>query len=336
MMKKSMILGTIAIVLSMVSNNAIASDNFQSKPSPDEALKQLKDGNDRFANEEAEYPHLDRTRMQQTAQESQGKHAFATVISCSDSRVPPELLFDAGLMDLFVIRVAGNVCDTDEIGSIEYGLGHVNTPVLVVLGHNQCGAVTAVVNALKGESGPIERNIPELVDNIIPAVKRVMVERPYLSGDALVTVATEENVWQSIEDLFKKSPATRDLVNQGKVKVVGAIYDLASGKVYWLPENKVDGILASVEQSADKETVAFVGGDSDASSHTPSQPAHETTAQSDHSSFDQSDHDTTEIAATDEDHGESFEEESFEEEADDEMTNEEYYYTGTVEEVESH
>lgn len=97
------------------------------------------------------------------------------MITCSDSRVPVELVFDAGVMDIFVVRVAGNVCDTDEVGSIEYGLAHVNTPVLVVLGHTQCGAVTAVTHAVQGKGHALELNIPPLVDNIEPAVKRAMV-----------------------------------------------------------------------------------------------------------------------------------------------------------------
>ena len=91
-------------------------------------------------------------RLIQAGKESQGDHAYATVITCSDSRVPVERVFDAGVMDIFVIRVAGNVCDVDEVGSIEYGLAHVHTPVLVVLGHTQCGAVTAVTKKVSRES----------------------------------------------------------------------------------------------------------------------------------------------------------------------------------------
>jgi len=227
------------------------------KPGPGEVLKMLKDGNARFYGGDATYPHTNKERIELAGKSDQGKFAYATVISCSDSRVPVELLFDAGVMDIFVIRVAGNVCDTDEIGSIEYGLAHVNTPVLVVLGHSQCGAVTAVTRALNGEGHQLERNIPPLVDNIIPAVKKTIEAHPEIHGDDIVPLAIEENVWQGIEDLFRKSPAVRNLVNEGKTKVVGAIYEVGTGQVKWLPEERVEVILKQVEQSPVKETEPY-------------------------------------------------------------------------------
>lgn len=227
------------------------------KPGPDEALQMLKDGNMRFHTGKAKNPHANMARLQMAGREDQGNHAIATVISCSDSRVPVELIFDAGVMDLFVIRVAGNVCDTDEIGSIEYGLAHVHTPVFVMLGHTQCGAVTAVTHAAHGQGHALERNIPPLVDNIIPAVQRAMETHKEAHGDAIIPYAIEENVWQGIEDLFLNSPATVDLVKAGKVKVVGAIYDVGTGIVSWLPSEKVDAILAAVEANPFRETEPF-------------------------------------------------------------------------------
>ncbi len=155
-------------------------------------------------------------------------------------------------MDTFVVRVAGNVCDTDEIGSIEYGLAHVNTPVLVVLGHTQCGAVIAVSAAVRGEGHALERNIPPLVDNIIPAVKRAVAAHPEAKGDAVVPYAIVENVWQSIEDLFLKSAAVRNLVKSGKVKVVGAIYDVGTGKIDWLSDATVTQILVKADSSPER------------------------------------------------------------------------------------
>lgn len=227
------------------------------KPGPDEVLKMLREGNERFYSGKATYPHTDVARLALAGKEDQGKYAYATVIACSDSRVPVELIFDAGVMDIFVIRVAGNVCDTDEIGSIEYGLAHVHTPVLVVLGHTQCGAVTAVTHALHGEAHRLERNIPPLVDNIIPAVERAMEQHKGVHGDAIIPYAIEENVWQGIEDLFMKSPAVRHMVKEGKANVVGAIYDVGTGKVKWLPAENVDQILKRVEASPEKETEPF-------------------------------------------------------------------------------
>ena len=245
---------SLCCVLLMVvwAATVYASEPAGEKPSPDEVLQMLKDGNERFYTGNATYPHADAARLKQAGTEDQGDHAYATVITCSDSRVPVELIFDAGVMDIFVIRVAGNVADTDEVGSIEYGLAHVNTPVLVVLGHTQCGAVTAVTHALHGEGHKMERNIPPLVDNIIPAVKRAMTMHPDAHGDEVIPYAIEENVWQSIEDLFMTSPASRNIVHEGRAKVVGAIYDVATGKVTWLPLEKVEEIMSRVEASPDK------------------------------------------------------------------------------------
>ena len=227
------------------------------KPNPDEVLQMLKEGNERFYTGKAVHPHTDAARLALAGKENQGKYAYATVISCSDSRVPVERNFHAGIMDLFVIRVAGNVVDTNEAGSIEYGLAHVDCPVLVVLGHTQCGAVTAVTQGLQGKGHALEINIPPLVDSIIPAVKRAMKKQKNVSGDAIIPYAIEENVWQAVEDLFMKSPTARKRVKEGKAKVVGALYDVGTGKVEWLATEKVDEILKRVEASPDKETKEF-------------------------------------------------------------------------------
>lgn len=232
----------------------LAVDPFEAKPTPDEAIALLKKGNQRFVHGEPARPHLNLARLIQAGSENQGKHAYATVITCSDSRVPVEAIFDAGIMDIFVIRVAGNVCDVDERGSIEYGLAHVNTPVLVVLGHTQCGAVTAVTQAALGHGHKLERNIPALVDNIIPAVKKAMADHPEVKGTDIIPMAIEENIWFGIEELFMESPSTRNLVASGKVKVVGAIYDVGEGTIKWLPEEKSMEILEKVEANPEKAT----------------------------------------------------------------------------------
>jgi carbonic anhydrase len=229
------------------------------KPSPEEALALLKKGNQRFVAGESIHPHLGGERLNQAGSEDQGEHAYATVLTCSDSRVPVELLFDAGIMDIFVIRVAGNVIATNEAGSIEYGLAHVHTPVLVVLGHTQCGAVTAVTKAKLGEQLALERNIPPLVAGIGPAVQRAMENHPEVKDLAIVPRAIEENVWQSIEDLFMASPASRELVKSGKAKVLGAIYDVGTGTIDWLPEERVSAILTEVGQHPERATGAMAG-----------------------------------------------------------------------------
>jgi methyl-accepting chemotaxis protein/carbonic anhydrase len=239
---EKLILCFLVMMLTCVSRTQAGS-----KPSPDETIGLLKAGNARFVAGTSEHPHTDAARIAQAGKENQGDHAYATVITCSDSRVPVERIFDAGIMDLFIIRVAGNVCDTDEVGSIEYGLAHVNTPVLVVLGHTQCGAVTAVTHAVHGTGHALERNIPPLVDNIQPAVERAMRAHQDVHGDAIIPFAIEENVWQGIEDLYLASPSTRELVKSGKAKVVGAIYDVGTGQIEWLPEAPSLQILAKVE-----------------------------------------------------------------------------------------
>jgi len=232
----------------------------KAKPSPDKVIAMLKAGNKRFIEGISNHPHINLGRLIQCGKESQNDHAYATVITCSDSRVPVELIFDAGVMDIFVIRVAGNVCDVDEIGSIEYGLAHVRTPVLVVFGHTQCGAVTAVTHAVYGTGHALERNIPPLVDNIEPAVRRAMSKHPELHGDDIIPYAIEENIWQGIEDLFMNSPATRNLVKSGTVKVVGAIYDVSTGKIEWLPDAKVDYILKTVDANPARAMEAMASG----------------------------------------------------------------------------
>lgn len=255
------LLGVLYIAIALTSPVAQAAPSGVRKPSPDEALQMLRAGNERFASGKPLRPHRDTARLRQAGSENQGDHAYATILTCSDSRVPAELLFDAGVMNLFIIRVAGNVVKTDEAGSIEYGLAHVNTPVLVVLGHTQCGAVVAVTDEVQGHGHALERNIPPLVAPIIPAVQKAMHDHPELKGKAVVPQAIEENVWQGIEDLFMISPATRNMVKSGKTKVVGAIYDVGTGKVRWLPQDKVTLILAKAEANPKRAMNAMAGGE---------------------------------------------------------------------------
>lgn len=247
---------TVAVFLVM-ADISFASEQNVKKPSPDEAIKIMQDGNSRFVSAKTAHPHSDPARRHLAATSNQGDYAYATVLSCSDSRVPVEMIFDAGVMDIFVVRVAGNVCNTDEIGSIEYGLAHVHTPLLVVLGHTQCGAVTAVAEAVNGQKHPLERNIPPLIDGIIPAVKKASELHPDVHGKEIIPFAIEENVWQGVENLFMKSPAARNLFRNAQVKVVGAVYDVGTGNVKWLDSAKVDAIFKQVEASPGKETAAF-------------------------------------------------------------------------------
>lgn len=217
-------------------------------PTPQQALEILKAGNERFVAGKPLRGHQDAARVQQADASNQADHAFATLLSCSDSRVPVEIIFDTGIMDLFVVRVAGNVVKTDEAGSIEYGLAHVHTPILVVLGHTKCGAVSAVSSQAQGNNLVLERNIPPLLAPIFPAVRTAMHEHPEAKGAALLPFAIEQNVWQSVSDLFMMSPVTRELAAGNKVLVKAAMYDLATGKVNWLPQDKVTALLQAAEK----------------------------------------------------------------------------------------
>ncbi|MGD9504697.1 MAG: carbonic anhydrase [Syntrophobacteraceae bacterium] len=223
-------IAALSIVITIAFAAWASTEHAPSGPSPDQAMKMLQDGNARYVKNAPKHPDADAKRRKLT--ESKGQHPFATVLACSDSRVPVEILFDCGIGDIFVVRVAGNVSDTDEIGSIEYGADHLGTPIVVVLGHTKCGAVTAVV-----QQAAVHGSIPKLVDNITPAVEKVKASEPNLSGDALIAAAIKANVWESIQDLLKNSEAVRNRVKAGSLKVVGAIYDLGNGKVEWLGQH---------------------------------------------------------------------------------------------------
>jgi carbonic anhydrase len=195
--------------------------------SPEEALKMLKEGNARYLEDKPTHPHQGPERRALTA--GQGQHPFATVLSCSDSRVPVELIFDQGIGDLFVVRVAGNVAATDEIGSMEYAVEHLGTALILVLGHSQCGAVTAVVEGAK-----LTGNLPALLAPIKPAVDRAKADNPGAAKEALIDAAIKANIFQAMEDVLQKSSEIKTDVKAGKVKLLGALYKVDTGEVQWL------------------------------------------------------------------------------------------------------
>ena len=210
--------------------------------SPDDILKQLKTTSERSAAGRRIYPNTSDSRRVETA--DKGQKPIATILACSDSRVPLEYIFDVGYGDIFVVRVAGNVCDVDETGSIEYGVGHLGTPLLIIMGHTSCGAVTAVA---KGSE--VHGSIPQLVDNIAPAVEKTKKSNPNLSIDQLIPLAIKQNVWQSIEDLLTRSDEVRKLAKNGKAKIVGAVYDIRSGKIEWLGTHPNESKFLSIPSS---------------------------------------------------------------------------------------
>ncbi|RJX34551.1 MAG: carbonic anhydrase [Desulfarculus sp.] len=256
----SILLTAILLSWASLAPDWAVADSQARKPSPSQVLQMLSEGNARFVAGKPLRPHQDLPRLRRAGRENQAGYAFATVLTCSDSRVPVEIIFDAGVMDLFVVRVAGNVVKTDEAGSIEYGLAHVKTPLLVVLGHTGCGAVEAVADQLQGHGHPLERNIPPLVAPIIPAVRAALAAHPQARGKEILPYAVEQNVWQSVEDLFLQSPAARQLVESGAVKAVGAIYDVGQGRVRWLPEAEVVRLLKKAAQDPRRAKEAMAPG----------------------------------------------------------------------------
>ena len=217
---------TLMTMLLVAANVCVASEH-DPGVTPEQAMERLREGNSRFHSAKSIHPNIGPSRLHKTAEG--GQHPFATILTCSDSRVPVELVFDQGVGDIFVVRVAGNVCGEHEAGTIEYGVDHLKTPLLVVLGHSRCGAVTAVATDAK-----LPGNIPALVRGIRPAVEKAKKLHPDQHSRELVPAATRCNVWQAIHDLFVQSPMTRELVAGGKLKVVGAIYQVDSGKIDWL------------------------------------------------------------------------------------------------------
>ena len=194
----------------------------ESKPTPDSVLAELKTGNAHHARHQYQHPHETVARQRELIT---GQHPHAELLSCADSRVPPEIIFDQGLGDLFVVRVAGNVATDTEIGSLEYGAEHLHIPLLVVLGHESCGAVTA---ALEGKA---DGHIAALVNLIKPAVDKSRGT----PGD-LVANAVRTNVQMVVQQLRTSTPILSELVAQGKLKVVGGVYSLETGEVTWLSD----------------------------------------------------------------------------------------------------
>lgn len=188
-----------------------------------EAKKLLVKGNERFVSGEAAEKDLSGTRREEL---TEGQEPFAVIVCCADSRVPPELLFDQGLGDIFVVRVAGNVADPVAIGSVEYAVEHLEVPLVVVLGHEKCGAVSATV-----EGGEAPGSIGSIVEKISPSVEKA--RSGGAEGEELIEKAVELNVEQTIRDL-KSSPIVTERRGKEELSILGATYELGSGEVKWL------------------------------------------------------------------------------------------------------
>lgn len=216
---------------------------------PDTALEALKAGNERWVTGKTTSPNTDAKRRESTT--ANGQKPFATIYTCADSRLPVERMFDQGVGDLFVLRIAGNVIGQHETGTIEYGVEHLHTPVLVVMGHSKCGAVTAACSNVHASE-----SIDSLLTEIKPAIDRARAQHPDASDEQLVEYAVNENVWESIFQLLNSSPSVRSMITEGKVKVVGAVCNIASGKVDFLGEHPWQGQLLQAMSNATSNIAA--------------------------------------------------------------------------------
>ena len=194
-----------------------------------EALQRLREGNLRFTSgasgSDALPAHARRAEL------TAGQQPFAIILGCSDSRVPAEIVFDQGLGDLFVIRVAGNIVAPSQIGSIEFAAARYETRLVVVLGHSQCGAILATVEELRMPTENQSRNLRSIVDRVRPSVEGLLATELRHDPDALVRQAVRANIRASVNHLRHGSELLEQLVREGGLRIVGAEYSLETGAV---------------------------------------------------------------------------------------------------------
>ncbi len=229
MRKIAMSVALLAVIAGPVLAASAAKDPGMT---PASAWRRLAEGNDRFARGLVLRPHADAERRRELAKREE---PFAVVVACSDSRVSPEIIFDQGLGDLFAVRTLGNAAEGDyNVASIEYAVKHHGTRLVVVLGHDKCEMVT---EALRGVPKDDQTRIDELAGHLKAAADQARDKVVGLGGDELVAEGVDRNVLYQIHNLLKESPMIAAMVESGKVKVVGGVYSLESGRVRWLGEH---------------------------------------------------------------------------------------------------
>jgi carbonic anhydrase len=237
MFSKRTLARCVAIVsLVAAAGLAFASAGNEAAVSPEDALQKLMDGNKRYvANQMTGIKLCD---LSARAGLAKSQKPYAVVLTCSDSRVPPEIIFDKGLGEIFVIRVAGNIPDPVVLGSIEYAVEHLGSPLVMVLGHERCGAVKATVEAKGKSSG--SANIDAIVKAVAPNVKIAAKDCQVCKGDAKCAETKKDEFLECVVDanartvaagLTKKSKILKHLVNEKKIRIVAAKYDLDDGVV---------------------------------------------------------------------------------------------------------
>lgn len=202
---------------SKVNDKAITSKQIIIQ-TPDDAIKELKNGNDRFLQSKL----INTKYKEQIEQTKPGQKPHSVILTCMDSRVPPEIIFDQGIGNIFVLRVAGNIEDENILGSLEYAVEHANSKLIVVMGHSHCGAVTGAVEDFK------LGNLTQLLDQIKPAIKSD-------PGDPnTINESAKNNVKITIADILNRSVTINDLVKDKKISIVGAFYDIETGEVHFM------------------------------------------------------------------------------------------------------
>lgn len=186
---------------------------------PDDALSELKKGNQRFMSGKM----INTNYKEEIERTKSDQHPHSLILSCLDSRIPPEIIFDQGIGNIFVARVAGNIEDPNVLGSMEFATKVKGTKLIVVMGHNKCGAVKGAID--NAELG----NLTQLVEQIKPAITG-----DKSNPDLLLTESAKKNVDLTVADILKESPVIMELVKNGSVKIVGAFYDLTNGEVMFL------------------------------------------------------------------------------------------------------
>lgn len=194
----------------------------------EEALKKLQDGNKRFVAgiRGHKSPHI-----KSIPQTKDSQNPFAIILGCSDSRVPAEIVFDQGMGDLFVIRVAGNIVAPSQLGSIEFAVENFGTQLVIVLGHSSCGAISATLDDIKNPGKQKQSNVFSIVGRIRPTVQRLLDTMPTHDEEAILEAAIRANILSSAQQLRHESPLLETYIEKNKLKVVSAEYSIMTGEV---------------------------------------------------------------------------------------------------------
>jgi len=203
--------------------------------SASDALDELRDGNRRFAAGEIDAETI-ASRVHRVGM-SGGQNPFAIVLACSDSRVPVELVFDQGLGDLFVIRVAGNIVAPSQIGSVEFAANQFGTRLVVVLGHSNCGAIAATLKELSLEQTHRSPNLRAIVDRVRPAIEPILQSHAQNDEATLTAAAVHANILASVDKLSHDSLILEQLIESGELTIVGAEYSIETGKVEFFDQD---------------------------------------------------------------------------------------------------